>query len=179
MRNSKRFSKINEILEIPKEVSTDIPKITIIGFEEMLIENYKGILEYDEIFIRISTHIGIIDISGLNLSLNQMTEDDILISVFLRSCCSKYFKRIFFEGVIGVIFIFLIKIGESSEVSVEKTKLPSFTILSRFISCLVDILLLEFFITCLMLDKLLNTNLLMFILFSIRYLKPPIWSSSL
>ena len=46
----------------------------------MLIENYKGILEYDEIFIRISTHIGIIDISGLNLSLNQMTEDDILIS---------------------------------------------------------------------------------------------------
>ena len=80
MRNSKRFSKINEILEIQKEVSTDIPKITIIGFEEMLIENYKGILEYDEIFIRISTHIGIIDISGLNLSLNQMTEDDILIS---------------------------------------------------------------------------------------------------
>ncbi len=80
MRNSKRFSKINEILEIPKEVSTDIPKITAIGFEEMLIENYKGILEYDEIFIRISTHIGIIDISGLNLSLNQMTEDDILIS---------------------------------------------------------------------------------------------------
>lgn len=80
MRNSKRFSKINEILEIPKEVSTDIPKITIIGFQEMLIENYKGILEYDEIFIRISTHIGIIDISGLNLSLNQMTEDDILIS---------------------------------------------------------------------------------------------------
>ena len=82
-------------------------------------------------------------------------------------------------GLDGVIFIFLIKIGESSEVSVEKTKLPSFTILSRFISCLVDILLLEFFITCLMLDKLLNTNLLMFILFSIRYLKPPIWSSSL
>lgn len=80
MRNSKRFSKINEILEIPKEVSTDIPKITAIGFEEMLIENYKGILEYDEIFIRISTHIGIIDISGLNLSLNQMTEYDILIS---------------------------------------------------------------------------------------------------
>lgn len=80
MRNSKRFSKINEILEIPKEVSTDIPKITTLGFEEMLIENYKGILEYDEIFIRISTHIGIIDISGLNLSLNQMTEDDILIS---------------------------------------------------------------------------------------------------
>ena len=114
-----------------------------------------------------------------SLILYFSDEDDILISVFLRSCCSKYFKRIFFEGVIGVIFIFLIKIGESSEVSVEKTKLQSLTILSRFISCLVDILLLEFFITCLMLDKLLNTNLLMFILFSIRYLKPPIWSSSL
>lgn len=55
-----------------------------------------------------------------SLILYFSDEDDILISVFLRSCCSKYFKRIFFEGVIGVIFIFLIKIGESSEVSVER-----------------------------------------------------------
>lgn len=80
MRQNKKMSRLNELLEIPKEVSSNVPKITIIGFEEMLIENYKGILEYNEIFIRISTYIGIIDISGFNLNLSQMTEDDILVS---------------------------------------------------------------------------------------------------
>ena len=80
MKKNKRMTRLNEILEIPKEVSSNVPKITILGFEEMLIENYKGILEYEDIFIRISTHIGIINISGFNLNLNQMTEDDILVS---------------------------------------------------------------------------------------------------
>ena len=38
------FSKIDRILEMPQEVYTDIPKITITGFNEMIIENFKGIL---------------------------------------------------------------------------------------------------------------------------------------
>lgn len=72
-------NKINQFLEIPREVSSKIPKITIIGFDEVLIENFKGILEYEDFFARISTYIGIININGFNLKLSQMTEDDILV----------------------------------------------------------------------------------------------------
>lgn len=73
-------NKINRILDIPREVSSKIPKITITGFDEILIENFKGILEYEDFFARISTHIGNININGFNLKLSQMTEDDILVS---------------------------------------------------------------------------------------------------
>ena len=45
-----------------------------------MIENFKGILEYEDFFVRISTHIGNININGFNLKLNQMTEDDILVT---------------------------------------------------------------------------------------------------
>lgn len=76
-RNQNRFEKI---LEIPKELSSTEPKITIMGFNEMLIENYKGILEYQEFYIRISTYIGIININGFNLNLTEMTSDDIMIT---------------------------------------------------------------------------------------------------
>ena len=41
-----RFSKINEFLEMPEEITTNKPKITILVFEELVIENYKNILEY-------------------------------------------------------------------------------------------------------------------------------------
>ena len=73
-------SALNRILEVPKEISTNEPKITIAGFKKMLIENYKVILEYQDIYIRIKTYIGIININGLNLKLGEMTSDDIMIT---------------------------------------------------------------------------------------------------
>lgn len=77
MRN---YSRISKFLEIPREVVSNIPKITIVGFEEILIENFKGILEYEDFFVRVSTSIGIININGFNLKLNQMTDDDIEVT---------------------------------------------------------------------------------------------------
>lgn len=73
------LKKINDILEIPKEICSNDPKLTIIGFEEMIIENYKGVLEYEDFYVRINTYIGVVNINGLNLKLEKMTEDDIKI----------------------------------------------------------------------------------------------------
>ncbi len=82
MRNSrkKKTSKINRLLEIPQEVSSNIPKVTIVAFEQMLIENYKSILEYQDFYIRLSTTIGILNINGFKLNLKEMTNDDLLIT---------------------------------------------------------------------------------------------------
>lgn len=79
------MSKVNRLLEIPQEVSSNIPKLTIIGFQKMLIENYKAILEYQDFYIRISTHIGILNINGYELNLNEMTTDDLLITGKIES----------------------------------------------------------------------------------------------
>ena len=78
-RNKNRQNKFERMLEIPKEISSNQPKLTIMGFEEILIENYKGILEYQDFFVRISTYAGIININGFNLNLNEMSSDDIMI----------------------------------------------------------------------------------------------------
>ena len=81
----KNLKKINKLLEMPKEIFSDIPKLTIVGFEEIIIENYKGILEYESYFIRINTHIGIININGVNLNLETMTNDDIKVTGKIES----------------------------------------------------------------------------------------------
>ncbi len=77
--------RLNQLLEVPREISDNNPKVTIIGFDEMLIENYKGILEYEEFYIKISTSIGNININGFNLSLEQVTEDDISVKGTIES----------------------------------------------------------------------------------------------
>ena len=84
-RTSRIQNKLNNILEVPRELSDNNPKITIIGFDEMLIENYKGILEYEEFYIKVNTSVGNININGFNLNLEQVTEDDILVKGTIES----------------------------------------------------------------------------------------------
>ena len=76
----KKISKIEKMLEIPEEVYSNTPKIIITGFDQMIIENFKSILEYEEFYIRISTYIGIININGYNLNLETMTNDDLKVT---------------------------------------------------------------------------------------------------
>ena len=82
---SKKLERINKILDIPAELDKNKTKITIISFEEVLIENYKGILEYEEFFIKISTEIGNVIINGFNLDLVQMTNEDIIVKGVINS----------------------------------------------------------------------------------------------
>ena len=81
----KRKNEILNMLEVPKEINSYNTKITILGFDEILIENYKGILEYEEFYIKINTEIGEVNINGFNLSLKQITDDDILIKGKIES----------------------------------------------------------------------------------------------
>jgi len=83
--SKKRLGRFEQILEMPRELNHKISKITIISFDELLIENYKGILEYEEFYIKINTEIGTININGFNLTLEQITEDDIVVKGIINS----------------------------------------------------------------------------------------------
>ena len=85
LNKRKKISKIDKLLDIPEELSTDIPKITIKGFNELLIENYNSILEYQDFYIRINTSIGIININGYEMDLSEMTTDDLMVSGRIES----------------------------------------------------------------------------------------------
>lgn len=78
-KEKRKISKINELLEIPVEITSTEPKITILGFKQVLIENYKSILEYEEFYVKINTYMGAININGFNLRLKEMTDDDIMV----------------------------------------------------------------------------------------------------
>lgn len=79
MMKKNKLNRINKILEIPSEITSSIPKITNLGFKKMMIENYKSILEYQDFFIRINTNIGIININGIGMKMEEMTKDDIIV----------------------------------------------------------------------------------------------------
>ena len=86
------MSKIDKILGIPDDISLDAPKITILSFEKMLIENYKCVLEYQDFFIRIKMSTGLININGYQMTMNEMTKDDIIVTGTIESVDFEKFK---------------------------------------------------------------------------------------
>lgn len=71
--------KFTEILELPKEIVLDMPKLTMLGNGDLIIENYKGIVEYDEDVLRVNTTSGIIKVKGINIYIKEITSDSIMV----------------------------------------------------------------------------------------------------
>lgn len=72
--------KVSEKLGITPEIVSDIPKLTMLGNNELLIENHKGIIEYSQEKIRISIDTGILHIDGAALFIDVVDHDRVFIS---------------------------------------------------------------------------------------------------
>ncbi|MDR1540257.1 MAG: sporulation protein YqfC [Clostridiales bacterium] len=71
---------IASALALPKEIVLNLPMISILGNEELAIENFKGVVEYTDDAIRISTSKGLVRIEGRKLLLKQVTSEIISIT---------------------------------------------------------------------------------------------------
>lgn len=78
-KNQEVKKSLAEILELPKDIILDIPKITMLGNLQIYIENHKGIIEYTNNRIRISTKSGALRIIGKNLLLKNIVLEEIVI----------------------------------------------------------------------------------------------------
>lgn len=72
-------SRISDSLELPKEVTLNIPIIKVTGENDIYIENHKGIVEYSSEILRINSEIGIIKITGKNLFIKEINKEELFI----------------------------------------------------------------------------------------------------
>ena len=72
--------KISEVLEIPPEAMLSIPKITLVGKERVLVENYTALLDYKKDNLRLKYEGGVIDILGKNFEIKVIGEENIAVS---------------------------------------------------------------------------------------------------
>lgn len=72
--------KMANKFDIPREAIENIPKITIIGDEELTIENHGGILSFTDNEIIVKTCIGKIILKGTNFEIAYLSETTITVS---------------------------------------------------------------------------------------------------
>lgn len=73
-------SAVSELFELPKEIVLNLPKLTMIGNNQMLVENHKGIIEYTPQRVRMNSTIGVIRVQGNNINLKNIATEDIMIT---------------------------------------------------------------------------------------------------
>ena len=68
------------MLSLPNEIALNLPMVIITGRGEANIENYKNIVEYTVIMVRVNTTSGQLAVEGKGLSLKQITSENIIVS---------------------------------------------------------------------------------------------------
>ncbi len=68
-----------DFFELPKELLCNLPRITLIGDVQMLLENYGGIIEYNDEILRLKVREGEVVVAGKNLTIKNFLSDELLI----------------------------------------------------------------------------------------------------
>ena len=72
-------------IDIPEEVVLDLPKITIIGKDEITIENHRGIIKFEKDIIEVNSKIGKIIINGIDFEILYISSKTCNVSKYLLS----------------------------------------------------------------------------------------------
>lgn len=76
---------ISEKLELPRDIVLNLPKITITGDSEIIIENHKGVILFQEKQVMVNSGIGMISICGSNFEILFMGGSTLTLSGIFRS----------------------------------------------------------------------------------------------
>ncbi len=70
---------LGDMLELPKDLVLDLPRLIIIGQKELYLENHKGIIEYSDSCIKINLARGFLEIIGEDMEIRLIMQDEVSI----------------------------------------------------------------------------------------------------
>jgi sporulation protein YqfC len=79
------LEELSNRLHLPADMLAGAPIITATGRNELCLENYKGIIEFNNNLIRIQTKLCRICIEGKNLNILYFTEDEMKITGYINT----------------------------------------------------------------------------------------------
>ena len=79
-RKLKLFEKTADVFNVPGEIAGGIYRVTVTAGRRVLIENHRGILEYESDTVRVNCGSTIVKISGQELEVASMSPADMLVT---------------------------------------------------------------------------------------------------
>lgn len=79
------LEEISKHLNLPEDILVGAPIITATGRNELCLENYKGIIEYNGSLIKVQAKQCRICIEGKHLNILYFTEDEMRITGYIQA----------------------------------------------------------------------------------------------
>lgn len=79
------LEELSNRLHLPADVLAGAPIITATGRNELCLENYKGIIEFNGNLIKVQTKVCRICIEGKHLNILYFTEDEMRITGYIEA----------------------------------------------------------------------------------------------
>lgn len=80
MTGHNKWRQVGALLDIPEDVTTDVSRVTILGREELLVENHGGIIEYTGDLLRLRIVEGELCIRGKELMLGTIEAEQVRVT---------------------------------------------------------------------------------------------------
>jgi sporulation protein YqfC len=71
--------RLADLLEIPEDIVLDLPRVTLVGNLQLVMENHRGIVEYGPERVRLALAQGELVVSGSDLALVSLSEEEIIV----------------------------------------------------------------------------------------------------
>lgn len=71
---------IIDLFELPKDVILDLPRLTVVGREQLMIENHRGIASFDTECVIVGFRGGQIRVTGQQMKIASIDEEEILLA---------------------------------------------------------------------------------------------------
>lgn len=78
-QDQKQEHKIIERLELPQDIILGVPLLSMQGNSELMIENHRGLLQYDSDEIRVRTKTFTVQVIGRKLTIQEYRKDVLII----------------------------------------------------------------------------------------------------
>lgn len=84
-RKKKIQQGLANAFEIPEDTLLNLPKVTMMGNTQVVIENHMGVIEYTSQKLRISVSFGEIEITGSDFFLKNIFSDELSLQGKIQS----------------------------------------------------------------------------------------------
>jgi len=73
------LESVAKVLDLPRDVVFDLPRLVLWGDRELLVENHKGLLAFDSCRVVVGSSCGALEIKGERLCLKRILVYELVV----------------------------------------------------------------------------------------------------
>ena len=73
-----------KMLDVPQDVTMDLPRFTMIGDRQLYIETHRGVVHFSEELLKLALSKGSLEVHGKELTIRTIMPEEVLVEGSIR-----------------------------------------------------------------------------------------------